>query len=707
MTVDSHSERSLASRIGASSLRSMSICGVAVLLFFLNGCGLRRGFDHARVYRVGIDHAPPYNILQTGASPSGLAVDLIREAARRAGMQIEFVPTTLRVDEAFKERLIDLWPAATDTPSRRKWLHLTEPYLTNRICLLSRADDPVTRDEQIAGKRVAAYNSSILKEVVKSEFVSKVTLVETRGRRDGIESLCRDDVQAAVVEQRYLEQALLHRPPVCSSIPFTIYNPARGERMLTVVASQDAADAAETLREEIAGLLTDGTFSAVMGRYSAFTGDELRLALDREKNKGLQRAYSVGLIAVVSMSLLLFWQNRRLRHANRLASAAVNAKSSFLAAMSHEIRTPMNGVLGMTQLLLNGPLSDEQREHAVTLRESGEHLMRILNDILDYSKIEAGRLDIVVRSFDLLSLVRQVSDLIAPVAASKGLMLRTELPAAALPLLRGDPGRIRQVLLNLLSNAVKFTDQGEVRLTVTATSAGADRQTVVLRVADTGIGIAPEQQSHLFQKFYQADSSSTRRHGGTGLGLAICHDLVQLMGGSIEVESAPGGGAVFTVTLELKQDAKVSSAAVSPSRTMTGQGRKVLLVEDNLINQRVATRLLERLGCSVEVANNGVQAVERTDLASFDLILMDCQMPELDGYQATERIRLLYPALRIPIVAMTAGAVEDDRDRCRRAGMDDFLQKPIQVDDLSGVLQRLCKSKRRLDSAAANSASAE
>ncbi|MEX2587582.1 MAG: ATP-binding protein [Actinomycetota bacterium] len=470
----------------------------------------------------------------------------------------------------------------------------------------------------------------------------------------------------------------------------------------------------ETVRSALSGSheqqmvqvpLSSGSLIIWTGSYAPFFGQEELAMLESfgvMVDLALARCELIEAQRVAAEDLV--HTNDQLAEARDAAMESSRFKSEFVATMSHEIRTPINGVTGLTGLLLKTPLDDRQRSYAEGVKGAAEALLAIINDILDFSKIEASGLKPDFSNFQLCDVVNESVLMLAEAARSKGLDLEIELSDSLPRAVRGDSARLRQILLNLVSNAVKFTDTGSVRVRAGLVAGAGTGIQVNFEVEDSGIGIAAEDRKKLFEPFSQVDSSAVRRFGGTGLGLAISRRLVELLGGEIGVDSEPGRGSRFWFVLpfELSFDeapeagsdragsgglaAPLGDAEPAPAAGSLG---RVLVVEDNRINQMVAVAMVEQLGYAVDVASNGIEALEMVTQAPYSAVLMDCQMPGMDGYTATRQIRRLDgPVARVSVVAMTAAAMDGDREKCLEAGMDDYISKPIRPEVVRAALAR-------------------
>jgi signal transduction histidine kinase/CheY-like chemotaxis protein len=479
--------------------------------------------------------------------------------------------------------------------------------------------------------------------------------------------------------------------------------------------------------------------SRTMQKVSREKNYTLRVAKGGDSDiGGLMNGFNEMLDQIEDRDEKLIEQKKQLEQEVAERTAANMAKSQFLANMSHEIRTPMNGVLGMLDLLMHSPLAEEQKKFAGTAYRSANSLLSILNDILDLSKIEAGKMELDTTDFDPREVIDEVTSLFSARAGAKGLRLHCTVDGAVPKGVRGDPMRLRQVLGNLLGNAVKFTEKGEVSVRVTLAGRGAAGESVMrFDVSDTGVGISPEEQERIFDAFAQADASTTRRHAGTGLGLSICTKLVAMMGGEIGVESEKGRGSDFWFTVVVQESKAVptrrrpmearglteallleamgSTGGAGPvgngeGARATGEGgaleeagndaedgakrprkARILMAEDNIVNQQVIKAMLGRFAFEVDAVATGREALEALGRKRYDLVLMDCQMPEMDGYEATRELRRREAATgaeRTPVAALTANAMQGDRERCLEAGMDDYVAKPFSREKLVELLGR-------------------
>lgn len=419
-------------------------------------------------------------------------------------------------------------------------------------------------------------------------------------------------------------------------------------------------------------------------RYRWFLSQALPI---RDSSGTIQKWYGT------STDIDLHKQAAEVTQKAQLAIESSKMKSEFLANMSHEIRTPLHGILGMTDIVLDSRLTPDQRESLLTVRQCGVDLKRLIDDVLDFSKIDAGKLDLEHIDFNLLDLIQETHKTVSLSALQKNLDIEIVIPELNTPFFKGDPLRIRQVLLNLLSNAIKFSFQGKIQLCLIVQDKGS-RELVRFEVADRGIGISIEKQSQLFQPFFQADLSTSRRFGGSGLGLSICKNLVQLMGGRIGMQSEFGQGSTFWFELELEKSSlsriRKNSPETLDSKFSKALRGKVLVVEDNAINQKVILSFLKKMDLETLAAESGTKAIEILQNEKCDLILMDCQMPGMDGYETTRNIRRDSYGInnpKIPIIALTANAIKGDREKCLAVGMNDYLSKPLTYSQLESCLR--------------------
>lgn len=640
-----------------------------------------------QIIRVGCSDCPPFASRASINPMSGFALEVTAEAARRLKLPIYFQPVTGSGNEALLRGEADLWPRLAPDDNTRD-LFLSEPWINLNYSLLRRRDsEPLGPGVQA---RVAQVRDPLVHRLVE-RAVPGATPVPSRPF-EMLARVCSGEADAALVETRVAYALLLNdHGGQCNGVGFET-RPVKGPALAASLgARREAAWAARLLRAEIGRMAADGSLSDLHARWFytavAETG-MMELIQTAEQDLFALRAVAA-LFAV--FVLLLAYQSRRLGRAREAAEVANDLKSRFVANVSHELRTPLSGIIGVTEMLGDTALTAHQSELVRLARSTSQTLVQVLTDLLDLARADAGNLSIANTAFELRPAVDEVVLMVAGRAAEKGIQLDASFEQGLPKRVQGDVARLRQVLMNLLSNAVKFTDQGGVKLQVSLEQASPFQWTISFAVADSGPAIPKADLPRILDDFTSAAPGQEMPRRGAGIGLSLSRKLVKAMGGSMTVDSDPALGTCFRFSLPFEVSGSEYSpgeqpATSSPVTAQRGRPLRVLVCEDDPVSRKVAVHMLGKLAHHVESVTRGLDAVDLAARQRFDLVLMDCQLPDIDGFEAARRIRAGGASAGVPVVALTAAALAEDRKRCADSGMGGFIAKPLSLVSLAEAL---------------------
>lgn len=641
----------------------------------------------AKTYRIGYYEAYPYHSRAADQRPEGFLFEALDEAANRQGIRLEWVAVNSEPKQAFAEHHLDLWPRMEAAVAEQGKFYVTAPWMSQSFSLL-RPREPHSHWPAAQPPQTIALDGLMEHQRAAQRLFPQAERIVLKTPEAALSAVCSGKADAALFEQRIAMALLMERWRGCRGVDL-VPVPVEGSHIpVGLGATPAAGPVAEALRRGLERLSEDGTLTRLQAKWFHTTPSEVQAIIDGIQARQTSRLLWGSVVALAAALVVALVQQRRASRARKAAEEANAAKTRFIAAISHEIRTPMNGFLGMTGVLADSPLNERQKEIVQTIQQSAGAILTVLNDILDLSKMENGKLSVQPVDTDLRNLLEGVVALLRGRAVEKAIHLELEWDPRTPRWVRTDPARLRQILTNLLSNAIKFTNKGGVVLRTAVEDLESRHCRLRLSVLDTGIGIKPEDAGRIFEPFTQLGSA--RGNEGTGLGLAITKNLVELLHGEIGFTSEPGKGSTFWVSLPVvivsQRDLEKNRPAQLP--LAAGRACRILVAEDNSVGSMVAAHMLEKMGHYVHVVSTGREACDVIDRRVFDLILMDVQLPEMNGLEATAQIRKQERGRRTPIIGLSAAAMPQDREQCLRAGMDDFLPKPIDPDRLAAMIQK-------------------